>query len=115
MQEYAKHCSHNCQPGVGDAFFKFIYDNQHKGQKVTRVSLEEASDFQQGFVNLPKSNLDKDDHKFLAVAEAVKGCVVNAVDSDWGLHASVVKRLRVRVIELMPLGTEDKSTPENAK
>lgn len=103
MDEYHRHCDYSGAPGVGDTFFKYLYDRQWSEESpIEHVAIQEASDKKGGFKNLPPNDLDPDDHKFLAVAEAGDGQVVNAVDSDWSEHADFIDSLGVRVLELCP-------------
>lgn len=102
MNEYSDHCSRRGTPGVGDMFFKFLHDHQHSTKKVIHISIQETPDEDGGFANLPANTFDRDDRKFLAVAEAGDGRVVNATDSDWSEHADFIACLGVRVLELCP-------------
>lgn len=102
MDEYSDHCSRRGTPGVGDMFFKFLHDHQHSEENVVRVPIQETPDTEGGFTNLPPNDLDPNDRKFLAVAEAGDGRVVNATDSDWSEHADFIDCLGVCVLELCP-------------
>ena len=102
MDEYSDYCRHQGVPGVGDEFFKFLHDHQYSSKNVDRVSIQKTPEKDGGFSNLPPNDLDPNDQKFLAVAEAGDGRVVNAVDSDWSQHAAFIDSLGVRVIELCP-------------
>ena len=102
MDEYSRHCSYSGSPGVGDMFFKFLHDYQHSAKNVIRVSIQETPDEDGGFANLPPNNFDRDDRKFLAVAKAGDGRVVNATDSHWSEHAAFIDSIGVQVLELCP-------------
>ena len=102
MDEYSRHCSYSGSPGVGDMFFKFLHDHQYSAKNVIRVSIQKTSDADGGFANLPPNNFDRDDRKFLAVAKAGDGRVVNATDSDWSEHADFIDSIGVQVLELCP-------------
>ncbi len=102
MEEYELYCSHAGQPGVGDVFFKFLHDREHSDMNVRRVSVKKTPDEEGGFANLPPNDLDVNDRKFLAVAKASNGCVLNATDSDWREHAKFITSLGVPVRELCP-------------
>lgn len=102
LDEYEGYCSYSGEPGVGDRFFKFLLDYRHSAKNVVRVQIQKVRDKDGGFANLPPNDFDPDDRKFLAVAEAGDGRVVNATDSDWSEHADFIDSLGVRVIELCP-------------
>ena len=102
IDEYEAYCRYSREPGVGDKFFKFLYNHQHSTEKVIHISIQETPDEDGGFANLPANTFDRDDRKFLAVAEAGDGRVMNATDSDWSEHAGFIASLGVRVLELCP-------------
>ena len=102
MGEYRRRCSYSGTLGVGDMFFKFLHDHQWSETSIIRIQIQETSNADGGFANLPPNDLDPNDRKFLAVAEAGNGRVVNATDSDWSEHADFIDSLGVRVLELCP-------------
>ncbi len=102
IDEYRDYCRQSGEPGVGDEFFKYLNDHQHSTKKVIHISIQETPDEDGGFANLPANTFDRDDRKFLAVAEAGDGRVVNATDSDWSEHADFIDSLGVHVCELCP-------------
>lgn len=102
MGEYKRHCSYAGEPGLGDFFFKFLHDNAPSERNVIRVRIQKTPDKDGGFSNLPPNKLHRKDRKFLAVAKAGKGRIVNATDSDWSQEAEFVASTGVRVCELCP-------------
>ena len=87
--------------GLEMMFFKFLHDRQWSEESaIKHVPIQVISDKQGGFANLPPNSFDKSDRKFLAVAEAGDGRVVNAVDSDWSEHADFIDSIGVQVLEL---------------
>lgn len=102
MDEYEGYCSYSGAPGVGDMFFKFLHDHQYSETTVIRIPIQQTPDREGGFTNLPSNSFPRNDRKFLAVAEAGNGRVVNAVDSHWSDHAAFIDSIGVRVIELCP-------------
>ena len=103
MDEYEVYCSYSGAPGVGDMFFKFLHDFQwSKESGLCQVPIQETPDEEGGFTNLPSNSFPRNDRKFLAVAEAGDGRVVNATDSHWSEHADFIDSLGVQVIELCP-------------
>ena len=102
VQEYAKHLSYAGMPGVGDMFFKHVFDCQYQGDRVLRVSVTPLADEGRGFEELPPNSFDPSDRKFVAVAVAGKAVVLNATDSDWGEHATLMSSLALEVHQLCP-------------
>lgn len=102
MAEYRKHCSYAGAPGLGNAFFRFLHDNAPSGRNVIRVCVQKTPDKAGGFSNLPPNKFDRSDRKFLAVAKAGDGRIVNATDSDWSQHAKFISSVGVQVCELCP-------------
>ena len=89
-------------PGVGDAFFKHVFNNQCHSDRVRRVPVTPAADDRRGFEGLPENSFDRSDRKFLAVAVAAHAVVLNATDSDWGEQAALMDKLGVEVRQLCP-------------
>ncbi len=87
FQEYANYASHKGQPGVGDVFFKWLFDNQGYDAVCEKVAIVEHPD--RGFEEYPDahsvSNFDWNDRKYVAVAVASEKApaIYNATDSDW--------------------------------
>ena len=106
LEEYAQHCAYSGQPGVGDGFFKYLFDNQHAGARVRLVSITGLDDPQRGFAELPANTLDPSDRKFLAAAVAAQAVILNATDSDWHEHRMLVAQLPVAVRQLCPQHAE---------
>ena len=103
MDEYSNHCNYRGAPGVGDEFFKFLYDRQWSQESaIHHVSVQKTTYKEGGFSNLPPNRFDNSDRKFLAVAEVGDGRVVNATDSDWSEHAAFISSIGVLVLELCP-------------
>ena len=67
-----------------------------------RVAVTPSDDDRRGFDELPENRFDRSDRKFLAVAVAAKAVVLNATDSDWGEHESLMDELGVEVKQLCP-------------
>jgi predicted nucleic acid-binding protein len=101
LNEYSKHFSYSGAPGVGDMFFKHIYDNQYNESKILQVPITQLEN-KKGFAELPENNLDRSDQKFLATAVASKATIVNATDSDWTEQNALLKSLEVEVCQLCP-------------
>ena len=87
IQEYQKNLSSSGQPGVGDAFLKWVLTNQYNPKRCQRIQITEISEY--NFAEFPNdpnlAGFDLSDRKFVAVAIAhpQKPPILNAVDSDW--------------------------------
>ena len=81
-------------------FFKFLHDYKHSAKNVIHIPIQKTPDAEGGFANLPPNDFDRDDRKFLAVAKAGDGRVVNATDSHWSEHDAFIKSMGVQVLEL---------------
>ncbi|MDE0181538.1 MAG: hypothetical protein OXL39_09350 [Caldilineaceae bacterium] len=87
IEEYRRNLSHSGQPGVGDAFFKWLWENQANEQHCRIVPVTVHVD--RGFAEFPDdarlSSFDLSDRKFVAVARASETGpkVLNATDTDW--------------------------------
>lgn len=105
FQEYKNQLSLKGQPGMGDAFIKWVHDNQWKANKVNRVKITKTRD---SFVEFPSntelSNFDKSDRKFIAVANAhpKNPTVLQAVDSKWWGYREVFRSEGIKVMFLCP-------------
>lgn len=109
LTEYRKHCSFAGQPGVGDAFFKWLWQWQADPRHCLVVHITPHP--KRGFAEFPVDKLlsgfDHSDRKFAAVALTAgdRPPVLNAADTDWWLarHAFDVHGLTVKFLcpELM--------------
>ena len=102
LGEYENYLHYSGQPGAGDAFFKHVFDNQYQNHRVRRVAVTPSDDDRRGFEELPENRFDRSDRKFLAVSVAAEAVVLNATDSDWGEHKSLMDELGVEVKQLCP-------------
>lgn len=86
FEEYVSNLSLKGQPGVGDAFVKWVHDHQWNANFVERVKITRNSDSYNEFPNhIDLSRFDNSDRKFIAVANAhqEKPPVFQATDSKW--------------------------------
>ncbi len=101
LDEYRRHCSFAGQPGAGDAFFKWLWDNQANSGRCERVRITRHT--QRGFEEFPNDSrlrsFDADDRKFVAVALASGRAapILNASDTDWWHHRAALAQHGVRV------------------
>jgi hypothetical protein len=105
LTAYRSKMSGSGQPGSGDAFFRYISENQYNSQRIVRVELEKSDNGE--FAAFPKSaNLkafDADDRIYAALAlTGGHAEIVNCVDSDWSLFQTALEGVGVVVRELCP-------------
>ena len=100
--EYRRNLNFAGAPGVGDAFSRYIFDNQYRDDRVRRVAVTPSDDDRRGFEELPENTFDRSDRKFLAVAVAANAVVLNATDNDWSEHEGLMQQLEVEVEQLCP-------------
>jgi len=111
LGEYRKHCSLSGQPGLGDAFFKWLWSRQADPRFCRQVRITPHA--QRGFVEFPGDrrlqDFDRNDRKFVAVALAAGDSppVLNASDTDWWHARQVLAEHGVTICfqcpELMPI------------
>ena len=102
LEEYRGYCNFSGGPSVDDAFFRHIFNSPYQGNRVLRTRVTPIDDDKGGFEELPENRFDRSDRKFLAVAVASSGVVVNATDSDWHEHGALMDELNVEVEQLCP-------------
>lgn len=89
LAEYRRHASLGGQPGVGDAFLKWLWQNQGNPRHCEQVTITPTECDQRNFQEFPDdpalSKFDPSDRKFVAVALASRNRppILNATDSDW--------------------------------
>jgi hypothetical protein len=88
LSEYRRYCSHSGQPGVGDYFFRWIYDSLGQEDLVCRVTLSprgDSGDFAEFPAHPDLAKFDLKDKKFVAVANAHqdKPPILQASDTKW--------------------------------
>ena len=108
LSEYRTHLAPTGQPGTGDAFFKWLWDNQGNPNLCWHAAITPSSDPSRGFEEFPDdpalSNFDRSDRVFVAVALASQegSPILNATDSDWWLFEGQLKRHQVKVQFVCP-------------
>ena len=111
FREYRNNLSPSGQPGAGDYFFKWLFENQANPEHCRKVTLNPNAgrDFEE-FPNDPALSLfDPDDRKFVAVALASRTSpeVLNASDTDWWFYRNELRQHGIKVVflclELMPV------------
>lgn len=98
---YSSKCNWSGQPGTGDEFFLWAFNNSH-GVEVVDL----ARDASGRYVDVPDAleDFDRDDHIWLALVLKASGDaqIVNAVDSDYLENSSELEAASVDVLELCP-------------
>ena len=98
LAEYRHYLSHRGQPGVGDAFFKWLWDNQANPEHCRKVEITYVDGSEMDFVEFPADAdlraFDRSDRKFVAVAIAsgVNPPILNASDTDWHIFRAPLAR-----------------------
>jgi len=105
LHEYADNLCSEGQPGVGDAFFRWVLTNRKNTQRCQLVDLTPlpSANGEMGFAEFPDSpdldGFDYSDRKFAAVANAhpTHPPILNAVDSDWQQYLDALTKQGIRV------------------
>jgi hypothetical protein len=108
LDEYVGRLSRSGQPGVGDAFLRWLIDNQANRYRVRQVRI--TPDGTGGYAEFPAdpalAGFDRDDRKFVAVALAASPRrpppILNATDSDWKTFEAELAMHHVRIEFLCP-------------
>lgn len=109
LQEYLdQRFQFSGQPGVGDAFFKWLFENQTNEAVCEVVSVtpldEEGKEFEEFPDDPALDDFDRSDRKFVAVALASSNAppILNAVDSDWWNFREALAANRIQVDFMCP-------------
>jgi hypothetical protein len=108
LDEYRRRLSPSGQPGPGDAFFKWLWDNQGHQNHCRQVSITPVTGDPRGFEEFPcdpdLERFDREDRKFVAVAIASgeKPPILNASDTDWWHHRAALSRHGIEIRFLCP-------------
>ncbi|MGD8453692.1 MAG: hypothetical protein PVJ57_17910 [Phycisphaerae bacterium] len=108
LDEYMNNLNMSGQPGAGDFFFKWVWQNQAVPQRCERVTITPRQDDPSDFEEFPRdprlAGFDRADRKFvaLAIASSLEPTVLNAVDSDWWDFGAALAENGARVRNLCP-------------
>ncbi len=106
IDEYRNNLNPSGQPGPGDAFFLWLWQNQANQEYCRNIAVTPHED--RGFEEFPDdpdlSAFDQDDRKFVAVALAsgTGPTVLNASDTDWWHHRQTLQEHGVEIVFLCP-------------
>ena len=108
LSEYLRHLSPKGEPGLGDAFMRWVWENQAVVERCERVILTPSGPGEADFAEFPAdpalATFDPNDRKYVAVALASERNpnILNAVDPDWWQYKDVLARNGVRLQFLCP-------------
>ena len=103
IREYMKNLSLGGQPGVGDAFLKWLYRNQAVTERCEKVSILPGGAGNADFPAFPDdetlAGFDPSDRKFVAVARAHPSAppILEATDTKWWGWRQALQRHGVTV------------------
>lgn len=107
LREYLGNLHVHGQPGVGDRFFKWLWDNQGQPELCHQVSIRPCP-APRGFEEFPDDaeldGFDQSDRKFVAIAlaSALNPSILNASDSDWWIFGAALARNGIHIVNLCP-------------
>lgn len=108
FEEYFRHANRPGQPGFGDAFVKWLWNNQGYSKHCETVSITQKLADPDDFEEFPGDNdlnsFDRSDRKFVAVAlkSSHNPVIYNASDSDWFDFREPLERHGVRIEFICP-------------
>jgi len=108
LQEYSNNLSISGQPGPGDFFMQWVWDNQANPQHCEKVHITPKDEGGEDYEEFPQDpelgGFDRSDRKFVAVARASAYAprILNATDTDWWHYRAILARHGVVVEFLCP-------------
>lgn len=108
FDEYRRHASLAGQPGLGDSFLKWLWNNQANPMHCEQVEITsketDPDDFEEFPIDPDLADFDRSDRKFVAVALASgkTPVILNATDSDWWNFRAPLKMNGIQVEFLCP-------------
>jgi hypothetical protein len=105
FNEYFNHMNWSGQPGIGDAFVKYLWDRQYNKTICEKVDIKKDKNGIYKQLRDKKDLLlfDPNDHKFIAVYLGSKNSAVicNACDSDWENNKLLLSKYQINVYEIL--------------
>lgn len=111
FNEYRQQLSMKGQPGVGDAFMKWVNDHRYNPEYCDRVTITKTGDSYDEFPDHDElGNFDKSDRKFVAAANAHKDKppILQATDNKWWAWKGSLAEVGITVHFLCPEYTQIK-------
>lgn len=105
FDEYRRQLSMKGQPGIGDAFMKWVNDHRHSPEYCDSIPITSNGDSYDEFpAHDGLKNFDKSDRKFVAVANAhpEKPPILQATDSKWWGWKDALAEVGITVQFLCP-------------
>jgi len=108
MKEYRKYLSPSGQPGPGDVFYKWLWDNRTNQEVCRQVAITPSGVGDGNFAEFPQdpelAAFHHKDRKFVAVilASGEHAPVINATDTDWWHFREALARHDVEVEFICP-------------
>lgn len=103
LKEYMAHLRSSGQPGVGDAFLKWVLTNLCNPKFCEQVAITPKNSGETDFVEFPSDptlkGFDPEDKKFVAVAAAhpERPPILQAVDTKWWVMKESLLKAGIRV------------------
>jgi hypothetical protein len=110
FDEYRKNMSMSGQPGVGDAFMRWVRDNQYNTDCCTRVCITPMDDsFNEFPTEEALQDFDRSDRKFVAVAAAHGGNppILEACDTDFWIAREALSAAGIQIEFLCPIDIQE--------
>lgn len=108
LDEYMKNLSLAGQPGLGDAFMKWVFESQAVPERCEQVPITPRGGADDDFEEFPDAPalraFDRSDRKFVAVAltSRRRPVIQDAVDSDWWDYRRALRQHGARIQFLCP-------------
>lgn len=105
IREYLRRLRTSGQPGIGDAFLKFVLEQQYAHKRIQRITVKRHADrkYEPFPADPDLKAFDQADRIYVALNRSVPDSrVLNAVDSDYKQHAKALVKHGVTVKELCP-------------
>jgi len=105
LKEYQNKVNPKGQPGIGDAFLKWILTNQANPKRCQKITITpKDGSFQEFPDDASLTKFDPSDRKFVAVAlkSPDRPPIINAVDPDWAECYEALTQLGLTIEFLCP-------------
>ena len=106
LEEYGKNLQSSGQPGLGDAFYRWVLQNNSNPQRCERYSITTDTKRDGNFLEFPSdarlNAFDPSDRKFVALAAVSSAPIWEAVDSDYWDHQAALQENKIVVEFLCP-------------
>ena len=103
LAEYRSYLNYSGQPGAGDAFLRWFFNNRWKADLCSSVPIQQIEHewrrFEEFPGNIELKDFDPSDQKFVAVANAseLKAAILQASDHKWLKWHDALKECEITV------------------